>query len=134
MSQRHISGQNDDFIEFVAYSRIVLTRLNHKICTQNHGFSSFMLRHDTQTSSTFRCFCWVLVDFCLQIRCFVDVKIMSFRVFVSNNFIQRMIFILNSESSDTQKCFDWSSHPTRNHEITFFIHFGKWFSQGNDDM
>ena len=69
-----------------------------------------MLRHDTQTSSTFRCFCWVLVDFCLQIRCFVDVKTMSFHVFVSNNFIQRMIFILNSESSDTQKCFDWSSH------------------------
>ena len=69
-----------------------------------------MLRHDTQTSSTFRCFCWVLVDFCLQIRCFVNVKTMSFHVFVSNNCIQRMTFILNSVPSETQKCFDWSSH------------------------
>ena len=55
-------------------------------------------------------FYWVLDDFCLQIRCFVDVKTMLFHVFLSNNCIQIMTFILNSEPSKTQKCFDWSSH------------------------
>ena len=98
MSERHISGQNDGFRELFDYSRTALARLNHKMCTQNHGFSGFMLRHDTPKSSTFRRFCWVLDDLCLLIRCFVDVKTMSFHVFVSDNFIQKMIFILNSES------------------------------------
>ena len=32
------------------------------------------------------------------------------------------------------KVFRLVISPTWNHEITFFIHFGKWFSQGNDDM